>query len=81
MRQFIAVWHKFIKELFANNTKTKLKIQLTPYFAHSIILLQPVAGCFLYRVTGEGSNAQINNSLMLRKVGEVLGSRFDLLAT
>ena len=68
----------FIRELYANNTKTKLKIQLTPYRAHRIILLQPVAGCFLYRVTGEGPNVQINNSVMLRKVREVL---LDLLAT
>lgn len=48
------------------------------YLAHRIILLQPVAGCFLYRVTGEGSNVQINISVMFRKVLKVLS---DLLAT
>ena len=48
------------------------------YLAHRIVLLQPIAGTFLYRVTGEGSNVQINISVMFRKVREVLS---DLLAT
>lgn len=48
------------------------------YLAHRIVLLQPIAGSFLYRVTGEGSNVQINISVMFRKVREVLS---DLLAT